>query len=199
MNKTLLTSMIASSILLISGCGSVDDLNKKDDDTSNALSSSIDTKADYIKIENSASKTRCEATLAVYNDQYLNVKAVYSTTDKNCESYGRTSIKHGNCIDQYLATSGDGTCLYSYDFDTAPLSSSIDFDADNIWIYQGVNAGTCMLTLEQMKVLYRSSPVKAEIKPGIIACQDITNSGSCTEKDVVPTDLNQTCLISFSR
>ncbi len=199
MKKTLLTSMIAASVLLISGCGSVDDLVKKDGDTANALSSSIDTNADYIKIENGASKTRCEATLSVYNDQYLNVKAVYSTSDKNCESYGRTSIAHGDCIDQYLASSGDGTCLYSYDFDTSPLSSSIDLDADNIWIYQGVNAGTCILTLKQMKALYKNSPVKAEIEPGILACQDITNSGSCTEKDVVPTDLNQTCLISYSR
>jgi len=193
----LLMSMLAASALLISGCGSVDDLTKKDGDTSDALSSSIDTNADYIKIENSASKIRCEATLAVYKDTYLNVKAMYGTTDKNCESYERRSIAHGNCQDEYLISSGDGTCIYSYDFDTSALSSSIDLDADNIWIYQGVNAGNCVLTLKQLKLSY--TPVKAEIKPGIIACQDIANSGSCTEKDVVPTDLNQTCLISYSR
>lgn len=191
--------MIAATVLLLSGCGSVDDLTKKDGDTSNALSSSIDTNADYIKIENSASKTRCEATLSVYKDIYLNVKAMYDTTDKNCESYDRKSIAHGNCQDQYITSSGGGTCIYSYDFDTAPLSSSIDLDADNILIYQGVNAGNCMLTLKQLKALYAHAPVKAEIKPGILACQDIANSGSCTEKDVVPTDLNQTCLISYSR
>jgi len=197
-NFKVITSILVLAAVSITQTGCLDVSDDTDDSlTTSELSSSIDESADFIKIENNANELRCKATLDGYKENYLNMKAIYVTETKLCRDYNRTSTAFGVCHDEYLPLSYDGTCVYSYDFDLSRLDSSIDLNADNVMYYQGVNAGQCIKQLELTRGIYPSA--KGELRAGLVTCQDLAVSGSCSTNMYSTPDLNQTCLVSYNR